>query len=333
MSVRKLAGPFLLQMLDKDGNLFAAVTASTYDATWFPHVGLLMTARFTLGNSEGLHVFTFDGITSGIRSRYGYSQTWGWWPSRLRMVTMVGVEEQVLEPKAFVVQGISPDEKWPNNLLYRFVKLDDRLIYIRSWEMWRWAHGVPEAAESGNIFQAVGIQPHAVYAGRGPTDMWVNGLPVGWTNFDRSCGCFYDTISHTVVSPRYSVKDRCDMLLYAPEFGVLVSVYGDSTQSDPEHSAKYFVSVWSLEVEPTILSAPQIVSGTARAGQFVTYQVRLTGDHNDGAEGELINWSLAGAGVLCDVQTLTDANGYATARVQYRVGETGDSTVTASVSC
>ncbi len=92
-------------------------------------------------------------------------------------------------------------------------------------------------------------------------------------------------------------------------------------------------------MEPAVLSAPTIVAGTARAGQVVTYRVQLTVIHEayaappDPCENELIDWVLAGAGVLLDVQSKTDVNGYATARVQYRVGETGDSVITASVQC
>jgi hypothetical protein len=65
----------------------------------------------------------------------------------------------------------------------------------------------------------------------------------------------------------------------------------------------------------------------------VTYRVRVTGAHNDVAEGELIEWSLTGVGVILDPQTVVDASGYATTRVRYWLNDVGDSVVKATLSC
>ena len=56
-------------------------------------------------------------------------------------------------------------------------------------------------------------------------------------------------------------------------------------------------------------------------------------DQDDPAEGELVNWFVEGKGLLLDAQTKTDADGYAIARVQYLIGETGESKVLARVAC
>jgi len=60
----------------------------------------------------------------------------------------------------------------------------------------------------------------------------------------------------------------------------------------------------------------------------------VTGAQNDPAEGELVDWTLEGAGTLLDPQSKTDVDGYAITKVQYPVVEIeGSSVITASVTC
>jgi hypothetical protein len=122
----------------------------------------------------------------------------------------------------------------------------------------------------------------------------------------------------------YLISEPADYLLFAPEYGVMVSgkVVGDTMT----------MWVWSLEVHPTILTDPEAMAET-KSGQVVPYRVRVMGDDNDPAVGELVDWQLIGAGMLLDIQSKTDDDGYATTRVQYGLAETGESVVKASVLC
>lgn len=101
----------------------------------------------------------------------------------------------------------------------------------------------------------------------------------------------------------------------------------------PPPPASTGIRVWALEVHPTKLSDVEVVAGQVKSGQVVTYRVRATGRQDDPAEGELIEWAVSGAGTLLTAQSRTNATGYATAKVQYGVDETGNSVVEATLAC
>ena len=170
-----------------------------------------------------------------------------------------------------------------------------------------------------SVFQANGVDPDTILPGRGEMDFFVKD--------GGDIGCFYDAQYQKIASPSYHTGIPANFLCYCPEYGVLVSVHVGGGANPSE------LRVWSLEVEPTILTNPTPFIGTPMAGQVVTYRVRLTGAQTDPAEGELVDWTLTGVGLLLDMQSKTDAQGYAIARVQYRLGETGNSTLNASVTC
>jgi hypothetical protein len=296
---------------------------------------------FSAYDLSGTQIVTLDGVASGGMCRY--NPYWSWWPARQQMVSLYGGyyvpdtpgAEIVFESKSFSYQYVDPAEfidDPANELGYNtYVKLDDRRIYLAGWnQVWRQTKGLPNAPEAD-----IPAGLNRMYAGRSDTDVFLSGT--WWDGHrNRLQGCFYDTVAKKIASPMYIVADtpgeRTSTLVYAPEFGVLMTAgYFDADSNG--YSEGFFTRVWSLEVEPAVLSAPAIVGGIVRSGQIVTYRVQLMGADNDPAEDELIDWAVTGAGVLLDVQTKTDANGYATTRVQYRVGETGDSTVTASVAC
>jgi hypothetical protein len=103
--------------------------------------------------------------------------------------------------------------------------------------------------------------------------------------------------------------------------------------SPPDEPWQLFLKIWSFEVNPTQLLPVEVHDGVPKSGQVVTYRTRLLGDQDDPAEGEFVSWLVEGKGLLLDYQTKTDADGYAFARVQYLVGETGESKVLARVAC
>jgi hypothetical protein len=282
---------------------------------------------------NGFHCATLDGVCEPFGG-YHYTSL-NWWPAKGRMVGMYARQEYVYEPRAGVQQWCGPydqpflegEDDFPLSG-YPYVKLTDRWI--------NFSNGYIRAKVQGQPFVPEGPQfPYqfhgGVVAGRSNTDVCVTG----------ATGCiFYDSVNKVISSKRYYPGIPSGTVFYATEHQVFISYYFEDLQDGMGYGLEDCIRIWSMEVEPAVLTAPVLIAGTARAGQVVTYQVRLTGDTSmvwsatpDGCENEIIEWSLTGAGVLLDVQSVTDAEGYATARVQYRVGETGDSTVTASVQC
>ena len=240
-----------------------------------------------------------------------------------------GGAELVYEPMAFCFQNAEPPGANPVTgipVYTNYVKLADRRIYMSGGQMYGVADGIttPEGPDLGWYTGGDLVHP-----GRNNQEVFVTGTHVG-TSQDFKEGRFYDTVAKTYSTPYY-IGMACSRLLFVPEFGVMLSCHAD----DPEVAYPWVIRVWSLEVQPTIISPVTVANGVPKSGQVVTYQVQVTGAQNEPAEGELVDWSLGSpsVGFLLDVQSKTDAMGVAKTKVQYLVGETGESVVTASVQC
>lgn len=329
MSVRLLAGPFPLKDHANRTLLNVGVSGVT---GWYPNVGLVILGRSSTSQNMLAHyVVTLDGGSAQSSRTFIFEiGPWSWWPARQRIVQKDwdGLE-WVVEPVALSWQTTGPEGRSPGGIngvnIYRYVKLLDRRIYASSWWIYRQVDGVPVDVIESERFP---VPPNAVFPGRSNTDVWVaaSGSIFG----HEGVGCFYDTISCKIASPYYHIRHTIPnyiYLAYAPEYGVLVSLHKSETED------KTFIRVWSLEVEPTLLTDPEPFIGEVKSGQVVTYRVRVMGDEDDGAENELVDWSLEGVGTLLDVQTKSDKDGYALVRVQYGLRETGPSIVRASVLC
>lgn len=337
MAVRLLVGPTTLK--DVNGKPMDYLNGR---AAWYPNVGLLVQGyqdmNVGLAGNGGVFLATLDGVIP-VES-FDVPADSGWWPARQRVIAWGGdssvqmLFEYIYEPIAGIYQRSDPDD-WISfdegrNVRGNYIRLADRRIYVGSSDrIYAQVKGLPNAAES-DVFP---FHLDNVHPGRSETDIWVEG----WVSPNRAqAGCFYDTVTKKIASPVYHIGMAASQLVYAPEFGVLVSVHpGDVHFIDGNwvNGIPNQINVWSLEVDPTILTIPKPIIGSSKSGQVVTYQTQLTGDSKDGAEGELVNWSLSGVGMLLDAQTKTDVNGYATARVVYGLAETGSSTVIASVLC
>jgi len=171
----------------------------------------------------------------------------------------------------------------------------------------------------------------------GPSIMFNSGKPWAGRNdheiflyevfgtFSRCC--FYDTVTLLQSSPMMYLGIESEAVTYAPEFGVIVSLHGDTTHEPTT------MRIWSLENVPTAISNPVLIAGSTKQGYLATYQVRVLSDHSEPCPDELVDWSLSGAGILLATQSTTDEDGYATIRVQFGLAETGDMVLGASVSC
>lgn len=343
MALRLLAGPIGLRGPKGEKGHFRPLC-------WWPDNGLMAFGWYYLDlptlsqGVYGLHRGTLDGVCE-IFSGYQYVNdvSMSWWPSRRRVVSMFGTKEYQMEPIAGASQWCGPEADWKGwgygeggNLylwIHSYAKLLDRRIYYSNEHIWhQYAPGIPDEPEGPQFPRTPGgvsFQGN-VRAGRSDTDVCVAG---------SSGAIFYDTVNQKIASRQYWPGVISGTVFFAPEWEVFISYYFEDLQDGKGYGLEDCIRIWSMETEPTVLSEPIPLIGTPQSGQVVTYQVRLTGDavgHDqplDPAEGELINWELEGAGTLLDLQTKTDAEGYATARVQYRLGEIGDSTVGAWVSC
>lgn len=326
--------------------------------TWWPGVGLI--AHWSEQVFSGiwyavpLGVMTLDGRFCDRSEETLIA--WGWWPAKNTFVFwdsfFMGDDVQghwyddvefVLEPIMFTPDHVSPPPyathpsggaTHPLDGRYH-AKLADRSIFYDgqygSGPSFRVVVDNVEVAREGpeRIFEG-GARLHP---GRSETEVFVGGY--GSTYDHITQGAFYDTVTKQWSSQVFTIGVPArGTLIYVPEYGVLVSDH--SYVVDPTLEGKSSqIRIWSLEVEPTILTPPEVVEGEVKSGQVVQYRVRLMGDHDDGAEGELVDWSIAlgSAGSLLEVQSKTDRDGYATTRVQYDIGEVGESVVEASLRC
>jgi len=325
MALRLLSGPN--KIVDDEGNLPLTMNLSSY----YPGRGLLAYGYYDYYKSTSYHWVTFDGVSQRCPMAGTATSELGWWVVKKRMVSYPGFAfnqpEIVWEPKVFMAQNAEDPGTGllnpPGGLAHKpYVRLSDRWLYGDSTRI----NVVRQNGTSYTNVQEGPVWPFTLNGLRpGRSDIEVLGIGI---NHDRAR--FYDVERHEFTSDVLYLGMTANCLVFAPEWGVLVS--GHSNEPFDEGNA-YAIRVWSLEVNPIVLSDPAPWFGTVKSGQIVTYATVLAGAQGDPAADEFVNWQLGGAGVLLDVQSKTNAAGRAFARVQYRVGETGTSTVQASVQC
>lgn len=299
---------------------------------WCPGIGLVVEGSISVPAQpafRGLGVLSLDGVFRD-RASEG-ADGLGWWVEKKRMVKVYDTAvEYVFDPYTFSKQGANPYGVLIEDIFQfqEYIRLPDRRVYYDGGpgglqRMVGVVNGV--TTPEGPV---VGFYYGRIDPGRSETEVFISGgLPA-----QPPQGVFYDTVSHQLSSPYYHIGRPCDALIYAADWGVLVSIH-DKDDATPRLYQK--IRIWALEVHPTVISAVEVVDGTIKSGQVVTYRVRVLGADSDPAESELVNWSLAvgTAGALMDLQSPTDAQGYAYVQVQYDVGETGPSIIEASLEC
>jgi hypothetical protein len=331
MSVRLLAGPFPIT----DDKGVAPYQISNF--FWYPNVGLLMdTFRdVTDSSSDYLSIATMDGIYQPISRRQPHFI--GWWPEKGLVIVdgsnIAPGPEETFEPIALVSQVVADGIDFTGTGFTLFpvpyVRLSDRRIYVGNSDI----HGV--------VLDVLTSPPSFIDTIEGPTipfsgpNQWVRPgrtpqeifIVEDGSSYSQCRGIFYDTQKRVFTSGVYHINQLHCNVVYAPEFNVFVSV-------QPEGSPLAMTTrVWSLEVVPSTLSAPILLSGSTKQGQLATYQVQLLGDFSDPCVGELVDWSLlTNVGTLLIKQSVTDANGYATTQVGFKLNATGTCDVRASVT-
>ena len=338
MSVRQLAGPFNTTTV---GALPDAVIEIN-PTMWLPGIGMLAMGPIGGRYAYSAGIMTLDGLFcdrgNEVLSNPAY------WPAERRLVRTPSfypyddTSEFTYEPITFARERTGPLlPKIEGHALAnrRYIKLADRaLIFQPDYAGWEGYINPFKIVVNGAIVGSEGppgpIGHGDVMPGRTETEIFVSST--GWETPPLSRGRFYNTETQVWASPVFYWSKRFYSLLYATDYDVFVSM--ENWVSTPELQGKSNqICIWSLEVDPTIVGPVELLQGQIKSGQIVTYRTQVLGDRNDPAEGELLDWTLTGDGTLLTMQSRTDAQGYATAQVQYGVGESGTSVVEASLKC
>lgn len=298
MALRLLAGPF--DIVSDTGEL----ASNLGFWFWYKNVGIVSDINWARS------VVTLDGVYQQITTFT--HQINGWWMDICQLVYTDWATEYTCEPKVFLPTQTQTGPIHSSQWIYPYVRRGNQRFYARGGKIHVLENGV--IAEYSGTLPA---SPSGVGEGRGPDELFVAG-PLGT---DAQC-FFYDVVKQEVSSEVYHLGMSCSGLVYAPEYGVLVSLH-----------TGYKMRVWSLEVEPNYLSEPSVLKGELKGGRLVTYQVQALGAQSDPCEGELVDWSLSGAGMLLATQSTTDSEGYATVQVRYGLSDSGFTTVEARLVC
>lgn len=312
MAVRQLAGPFTMQLsqgtISTDPDNLTPSFQQTY--AWLPHVGLLMDCSFCSGYS------TLDGIVEAL-SFYLRFNTVGWWAQAQQLFVVRGFldgwEEWSIDHHLFIAKKKIGSGKTLDWLFFAktYVKLADGTLLMPSINLLKF---VKDGEPTREILAPMFV--NHVWAGRHVDEVFLSGENGQTTKFT-----FYN-VAKDEFEPIQTIGIPSDHLAYVPEHNILVSTHGGSE-----------LRVWSLEVLPTQLSQPQLIEGQAKGGHIATFQVQALGAQDDPAEGELIDWSIVGTGSMLDVQSVTDKEGYAKARVKFGLSDSGQCQLTAGLRC
>lgn len=324
MGLRLLAGPFPVR--SRKGEAATGVQINTY----YPRVGLIGNIH---GGISSRGIFTLDGVFEPIH-KFGGSGHYGWWPDRGRLLGGGAAKEPAsgytgeyeIEPKLLLGNFVT--DYWGVPLFFRnpdsYVRLKDRRVFLDGVRVISLI-GTETAIEADMPSTAWPWEnPQCIGPGRSPTDLFIayNSRRPTLDDPPLAVGVFYDSLTKTFGTPMYTGVSG--HLWYAPEHGVLINVTA---------AAPWQMRIFSLEVEPSVISEPVVIRGQSKAGHVATYQVRVTGKHNDPCPDELLDWTILGSGRLEHPQSSTDKDGYATMKVIYGLDDTGDTTVKVSLRC
>jgi len=308
MAVRQLAGPFALV---SEKNVPVQYQVGAYH--WYPDVGLTAVI-----DGQFRCFLSLDGVYQPISRSRPYANAW--YVAHRRMIgtkDIFDTTEIEIEPRALA--EVSESASFYTGLfVHNYIRMQDRRLYFDQQRIVSVIDGA--LAVEGDIFP---FGSGEVAPGRSDFDILVFEFTF---NGSDTRFCFYDTRLKVIASQIFHLGMACNTLVYAPEYGIIVSLHGDSLTGFEQR-------IWSLENEPVEVTEPELVAGQSQGGRLATYRTQVLGANADPCPGELVDWTLSGAGRLLSLQSKADRDGYATVRVLYGLDETGDSTVKASVRC
>jgi hypothetical protein len=112
----------------------------------------------------------------------------------------------------------------------------------------------------------------------------------------------YDWVAKAFLGSIQSIGMTCKGLWWSALHGIYVSLHDAGSTLE--------LRVWAATVQPASVSNPT-PDATITAGRRTRIRSRVLGAHSDPCAGEVVAWTLAGAGALTPAASLTDADGYA----------------------
>jgi hypothetical protein len=308
MALRKLAGPF--PILDQDGNPPSNLGGP---ACYVPYMGLVIGA--------GVGIIAHDGLIQPFAS--GGAIKFGWDVANQVVLSADEWDECVRDPRSFMGYFAASAAGTPAG---SYAMLSDRRIYC---------DGSSVIADTGGVITTecpdVGFRPGQISAGRNNHEVLLAVSDRDALEGYAQCR-FYDTDAKAPSSPiLFATYDLVGghepdfVVVFAPELQLIVGLF--------YYYGTGVISLFSLSPLPASVTDPVLFSGSTAKGNIAQYRCQVLGDQGEPCAGELVDWSITGDGDLLDQQSAADANGFATARVFYRLGDGGDSVVTASVTC
>ena len=331
MAVRLLAGPFDMRPYGAPDDWQGQIEIHS----WVPGIGLLAGTAGG-GRYATLSGFiTLDGLYCDRSIEYMHESSWDTLKRQIVNFPLLHPHDQLFEcayDSITLARERTGTETWSVLAGHplsgkRYVKLANRSVFFNNTLTHCITGVVGATATHEGPPLPVGFANANVFPGRVETEVWI-GERFNQAVFTR--GLFYDTVTQQFSSPIYYIGMGARAFVYIPELGVFVSGHDYSAEGGPLTRSQ--LRVWSMEVEPTVMSPVVLVEGL-KSGRIAIYRVNVQGSHKDPAVGEMVAWTLTGAGTLLDAQSRTDVDGNAVTRVQYLTDEIGTSVVEATLPC
>lgn len=191
-------------------------------------------------------------------------------------------------------------------------RLSDRYLYVLGSTVQYASLSDPTTWVAEYSFS--GLTVGSNYAAMSPTEhgnivclIWPNGTVV-----------FYDWVAKEEALQRKHLPAN-QGAWYSPKLGIYIVKLSSTS-----------FSIYSDTTTPYSMSAPTALTPIVR-GKSSEIQIRVLGENSDPCEGELVDWSLSGAGALSPLQSITNVDGYASTTYRAPLQITGTASITASV--
>jgi hypothetical protein len=327
MALKLLAGPFPLQFWDGTALTSSVINFGPHMLTYVPKFGFVFASGcYPVSGAISSSYFgvgrlsidgycyplgmTYDGcwLTDAVNGIFRAATT----SSVVYQYELIGFTSTTCTP-AYTL-GISNGHS-----NYSAVDLPTgRYMWDVPNLQWQDTYGVTRTVYTGKINSSDSCN---VCMGRTSTEVLISNR-----NYTGDGFAFFDTTSQTLSQTYHlGTANSVASMAYDSDHGVLLSVEKVSTTS-------YVVNVWSLDVEPSSVSAVTLQSGSTKQGATAVYQVTVLGASGEYCEDEVVSWSISGAGTLLSTTSSTNSKGVATVSVLNGLSDGTSSVVTATVN-
>jgi hypothetical protein len=131
---------------------------------------------------------------------------------------------------------------------------------------------------------------------------WASEIDSFWVSGSDGHVVRYNYRTQELTSPVYTIGMTNLGLWYSRKHGVFFSLHYEG--------GVFVTRVWSTTPLPAILSAPQTVD-PVQSGRLVKIRAQLRGAHGENCQGEVVQWTVNGPGVISPILSETDSDGWA----------------------